>query len=490
MENRTMMQYFEWYLPADKLFWKRCAAQAAELKQSGIDMVWLPPAYKGANGVNDVGYAVYDTYDLGEFYQKGSVATKYGTKEEYQRAIRVLQEQGIAVLADIVLNHRIGADGKEQVTAVQNDAANRHMVIGDESEITAWTRFTFPGRARKYSGFTWNWTHFAGIDWDASENQGGIYRFVGKSWDKEVDTEFGNYDYLMGADLEMSNPAVVEELKHWGRWYLEMTGVDGFRLDAVKHIRFSFFNEWLDAMRAEAGRELFAVGEYWSGNLDNLMRYLDSSGRRMALFDVPLHMHFHEASCSCAHYDMRNLLQGTLVGCEPSSAVTFVDNHDTQLGQALESWVGEWFKPLAYAFILLREEGYPCVFYGDYYGIPHNNIAAVPGLKRLLRVRKRYAYGEQTDYFDDANVIGWTRAGDAEHEHSGVAVVLSDGEGGEKKMCMGKAFANERFRDCLHRNGRLVELDDDGFGVFPVDGGSASVWVCEQAYEALTVEMP
>ena len=54
-------------------------------------------------------------------------------------------------------------------------------------------------------------------------------------------TENGNYDYLMGADLDMKNPAVLEELDRWGRWYLETVGMDGFRLDAVKHIDVSFF---------------------------------------------------------------------------------------------------------------------------------------------------------------------------------------------------------------------------------------------------------
>ena len=37
----------------------------------------------------------------------------------------------------------------------------------------------------------------------------------------------------------------------------------------------------------------------------------------------------------------------------PWLSVTFVDNHDSQPGQALESWVDEWFRPLAYALILL-----------------------------------------------------------------------------------------------------------------------------------------
>ena len=71
MKNHTMMQYFEWYLPENGLHWRRCAAQAEELRKTGVDMVWLPPAYKGAAGAKSVGYDVYDMYDLGEFNQKG-----------------------------------------------------------------------------------------------------------------------------------------------------------------------------------------------------------------------------------------------------------------------------------------------------------------------------------------------------------------------------------------------------------------------------------
>jgi Predicted membrane protein len=39
--------------------------------------------------------------------------------------------------------------------------------------------------------------------------------------------------------------------------------------------------------------------------------------------------------------------------------------------------VAGWFKPLAYAVILLRKDGLPCVFYGDLFGIPHAFIASV-----------------------------------------------------------------------------------------------------------------
>lgn len=163
----------------------------------------------------------------------------------------------------------------------------------------------------------------------------------------------------------MKNPAVLEELDRWGRWYLETVGMDGFRLDAVKHIDVSFFPRWLGRLRSESGRQLPAVGEYWHTDVNVLRAYLEKCGRVMRLFDVPLHFKFRVLSGANGTFDLRELFRNTLTGCEPEASVTFVDNHDTQPGQALESWVAGWCKPMAYACILLRQEGLPCVFYGD-----------------------------------------------------------------------------------------------------------------------------
>ena len=64
-----------------------------------------------------------------------------------------------------------------------------------------------------------------------------------------------------------------------------------------------------------------------------------------------------------------------------------------KFGQALESWVEDWFKQHSYALILLRKEGMPCVFYGDYYGIPEKGIPSKNELlDKLLKVRKYFAY--------------------------------------------------------------------------------------------------
>ena len=63
----------------------------------------------------------------------------------------------------------------------------------------------------------------------------------------------------------------------------------------------------------------------------------------------------------------------------------FVENHDTQPGQSLASTVAPWFKPSAYALILLHEAGLPCVFWGDVFGTPDSGgLPAVSELPALV----------------------------------------------------------------------------------------------------------
>lgn len=116
--NHTMMQFFEWHIEADGTHWNRLQEMASELKRKGIDSVWIPPVTKGQSA-EDTGYGVYDLYDLGEFDQKGTVRTKYGTKQELQDAIAALSIHGIHVYVDVVMNHKGGADETEQFEVIE-----------------------------------------------------------------------------------------------------------------------------------------------------------------------------------------------------------------------------------------------------------------------------------------------------------------------------------------------------------------------------------
>ncbi len=477
MKNRTLIQFFEWYLPADSSLWKEAEYKAESLINLGITDVWLPPSYKGIGGVNEVGYGVYDMYDLGEFNQKGSVKTKYGSKDEYINAIKVLQKNKLNVLADVVFNHRLGADETENVKARVYDINDRGKFLG-EREITAYTKFNFEARNGKYSNFKWNYTHFDGCDFDVKTNQKALYLFDDKKWDDQVDIEKGNYDFLMGTDLDLDNNEVFNEILNWGKWYLDLTNVDGFRIDAVKHINFPKLKEWYLEIKKYANKDLFIVGEYWNSNLSALTYFLDKTANTMMLFDVPLHYNFHKASRSDGKFDMSKIFEGTLVNERSKRAVTLVDNHDTQPGQALESWVNDWFKLHAYSLILLREEGVPCVFYGDLYGIPYSGIAPIgKKLEDLIRVRKDLAYGEQINYLDDKTIIGFTRLGDEKYKNSGLAVVLTDGDAAYKKMCVGEKFIGKTMVDILNNYKEEIVVGDDGCAIFFAEGGSVSVYV-------------
>ncbi|RSJ21165.1 alpha-amylase [Streptococcus intermedius] len=479
MENQTLMQYFEWYLPNDGQHWNRLARDAPHLASKGIRKVWMPPAFK-ATSSNDVGYGIYDLFDLGEFNQKGTVRTKYGLKEEYLKAIKSLKENGIEPIADVVLNHKAAADYKERFTVIEVDQNDRTVALSEPFEIKGWTKFTFPGRHKKYNDFEWHWYHFTGTDYDAQRNKSGIYLIQGdnKGWadDDLVDNENGNFDYLMYADLDFKHPEVIQNLYDWADWFIKTTGIHGFRLDAIKHIDSFFMGNFIRDISAKYGDDFYVFGEFWNSDETANNDYLGSIDYRFDLVDVKLHHNLFDASRAGSGYDLRNIFEQTLVKNHPESAVTFVDNHDTQRGQALESTIEEWFKPAAYALILLREAGLPCIFYGDYYGVngefAQDSFQTV--LDKLLDIRLNLAYGEQKDYFDDEHCIAWTRSG--KDNGQPIAVILTNDQANSKRMYVGENWAGKEFKDYLGNNPSTVIIEEDGWANFPVVEKSVSVW--------------
>ena len=482
MTNQTVMQYFEWYLPSDGQHWNHLAEDAQHLSDLGISHVWMPPAFKGTNK-DDVGYGVYDLFDLGEFDQKGTIRTKYGFKDEYLNAINRLKDVGIVPMADVVLNHKAAADKLETFEVVEVDPEDRTKELSKPFEIEGWTHFTFDGRQKAYNDFEWHWYHFNGTDFDAKRNKSGIYLIQGdnKGWAENdlVDNENGNFDYLMYANLDYKHPEVIENIYSWVDWFVQTTGVLGFRMDAVKHIDSFFMRNFIRDVKEKQGQDFYVFGEFWNAKEEDNNTYLEKTENRFDLVDVRLHNNLYDASLEGADYDLTTIFDQTLVKNHPEHAVTFVENHDTQRGQALESTVEEWFKPAAYALILLREDGLPCLFYGDYYGIEgefaQESFQEV--LDTLLYARKELAYGEQKDYFDDPNCIGWTRSGN--EGGTPLAVTISNDVANSKTMEIGSDWAGQTFHDILGNCSDTVTIDEDGWGDFPVSEKSVSVWTIQ-----------
>lgn len=90
------------------------------LRAVGVNSLWLPPGSKAKDPESN-GYDIYDAWDLGEFDQKGSVPTKWGTKEDLMALAAESNKNGIGLVWDAIHNHRAYADETEMVKVVEVD---------------------------------------------------------------------------------------------------------------------------------------------------------------------------------------------------------------------------------------------------------------------------------------------------------------------------------------------------------------------------------
>lgn len=492
-----MLQAFHWYTQSGN-HWVWLKSQLGDYKKAGITALLLPPPCKCTDAKINVGYGIYDLWDLGKFDQKGQKPTKYGTEDELNQLCSKANESQIQVYFDAVFNHKAGADETEKTKAIVVAMDDRTREIGGWMDIEAWTKFTFPGRmsdpeGKQRSAKIWDCNDFDAVDCATNCSNWGptIFKIKGKQFQTHVSWEKGNYDFLCFADIDMDSASAKDDIKKWGTWVLKKFGVSGFRFDAVKHVRSFFFREFAEHVKVEFPN-LFCVGEYLeSTDLSQLHHFISDTNGMINLFDVPLQKKFHLASQACPRnsYDLRSLLNGTLTSEQPALSVTYVWNHDNQPCQKLEQCVEPWFVPWAYAFILLRQEGYPVIFLPDITGAEYDDngryvkmYSHLWVIKRLLAARRHCAWGVQLNYFDHPNTVGWSRLGNS--EHSGLASLINNGSC-EGWKWMYTARPNTCFIDLLEHRKEKIFTNYEGWGCFTVNSESCSVWIPEDVKDVV-----
>jgi alpha-amylase len=294
----------------------------------------------------------------------------------------------------------------------------------------------------------------------------------------------------MHANLDYTQPSVREDILAWSNWlFSTLPGLTGLRLDAIKHYSSSFQSQLITHLLTTLPTPPFIFGEYWSPSSSVLSRVIANFKGRISLLDVQLVYNLSQTSSLPPSHplaDLRNIFSNTLTTLHPQRSITFVSNHDTQPHQSLAAPIDPWFVAPAYALILLRAEGHPCVSWGDAYGTngPSPRRPAAGGrIPRLIFARRHYAYGKQKSYFDDATCIGWTRAGHSSHSNgAGCAVVVnSSWDARVKRMYVGLHHAGEKWTDIMGWAWGDVEIDESGEGVFPVGPRGVGVWTDSKA---------
>ena len=370
----VIMQAFYWDCPKQEnrefQWWNHVKSKIASLKGVGFTALWLPPASKAANiGGMSMGYDPYDYYDLGDLNQKGSINTWFGSKTDIQDLVSTAHTYNMAVYADFVINHNNGGDAQE---------------LNPTDNTMRWTKFN--PRSNK---FPRDWKCFHPSSYE--------------TWDNQT---FGEMP-----DLCHRNPYVYTGLLEYARWLLEEIGFDGFRYDFVKG-----YGGWIvraiqevRALRKGVSFKPFGVGECWDSDR-TIQDWLDEtnawSDNPVGAFDFPLRYRLRDL-CQTYGYSLKALAEpGTVLQDRPLQAVTFVENHDVVRGDPIVT-----DKMLAYAYILTHE-GYPCIFWQDYYTWALGLEGNPAGIAALVKIHETNAGGSTSIlYLDDDLYImqrnGW-----------------------------------------------------------------------------------
>ncbi len=350
----VMMQGFYWDCPEG--WYKTMADKSAELQRIkggwGIDRIWFPAPQKSHSGIHSMGYDPYDYYDLGQYYQKGTTPTRFGTQDDLRSTIALYQSKGIACMADIVLNHRVG--GEAEFNSNLNGA-------------TTWTDFSGVASGK----CTWRYDHFHPSS--HAESDAGPF------------ADFPDVCHVTGSQ----KGGAGDDLVQWGKWLREPAnaGFDGgWRLDYVKGVNPSYVREFI-----KGTGDAYSILECWEDNIPSVEKYLNQS-ECAAAFDFPA---FYTMAQVFNHgADIGQLVDPAKVFAakNPAQAVTFVANHDTDKDAHVESIVDNTM--LAYAFILTYQ-GYPCIFWKDYfnYGLAEAGGQPGNGIKSLVWARGALAGG-------------------------------------------------------------------------------------------------
>jgi hypothetical protein len=351
-------------------WWDHLAEQAAALRAVGFTAIWLPPVLKtsaGAKSGSD-GYGPFDDYDMGSKNQMGTEPTRFGTREQLQRCVATMRATGIDVYVDLVEHHRNGDPGNFEFRYRGADGTPN---IG-----------RFPKHPDNFRPNVPQDPHLGGAPSD---------------------------DFMFGRELCPINAKppryVFDNLIDAADWLTRSLDVQGYRLDDVKGLSTDFLLPFLNA-KAMAGK--FAVGEFFDGNRVLVNGWIFNprgmQGRPSA-FDFPLRFVLAQMCNNPGNFNMASLDHTGLIGISPMNAVTFIENHDTDLNpsRVISN------KLLGYAYIL-TSEGYPCVYYRDY-STDKNCYGLKQQLDNLIWIHEKLADGPTVQRWLDFDVFAYERLG-------------------------------------------------------------------------------
>ncbi|SNC76927.1 Glycosidase [Hymenobacter gelipurpurascens] len=294
------------------------------LKSMGVTAIWPTPVVE-----NDMPKASYHGYAVTDYYNSDP---RYGTTQEYAQFVQNAHKNGLKVIHDVVLNHM---------------GSYNYLFLDQPAKdwLNQWPTFTRS-----------NYNSSALNDPYGSKRDRDLYN---KGW----------FDTTM-PDVNQSNPLVATYLIQNFIWWVEYTGLDGYRIDTYPYSDPKFLMDWGKALLDEYP-QLGMFGEAWVGstaqqaffarnilppvdgfksNLPGVLDFQSLSGIQDALKEKGSFNRLYEG------------LQGDWLYEDATRNVVFMDNHDMS---RVYSVIGESLPRLKMGFAwLLTTRGIPQLYYG------------------------------------------------------------------------------------------------------------------------------
>lgn len=281
-QNDAMMQAFYWDVPVDVVnkngtWWDNLSGKATELKNAGITGIWIPAPSKGNWGIEDMGYGIYDHYDLGNYNQKGSVETRFGSRQELENMIATMHNTSggqprINVYADAVLNHVYSNEEDEEANPAVKDYVFDEAYRNGNQYVpypTNEIKWVIPNAAAgdyyiKIKGYHLNWgdtqderAYDVEIDWTGS-GFSGTY-----SWESEPNNGGGQFDVFPGSGQTMrgfiSSSSDIDEYK------VSLTGSNNIVIKLTARRNVGGWN-WADQVNGYYPFEIWHNGQNLAAN--------------------------------------------------------------------------------------------------------------------------------------------------------------------------------------------------------------------------------
>lgn len=296
----------------------------------GANCIWLMPIAESTS---------YHGYDVVDYY---TVERDYGSNDDFKRFMAEARQRGIKVVIDLVLNHT-GVDHPWFQDALSNpDSPYRDWYIWSEDD---------PGYGGPWGQQVWHQSplgneYYYGVFW------GGM------------------------PDLNYRNPEVTAEAQKISRFWIEEMGVDGFRLDAVKHLieedrlqeNTNATHEWLRqyyAFLQETAPGFYTIGEIFDGNPENLAPYYPDQLDMYFAFEIGKQI---IASAHSQNTRLYTLAIQRMYSKIPSQRwAPFLTNHDQN--RVMTELVNNTPKAKIAALALLTLPGMPYLYYGEEIGM-------------------------------------------------------------------------------------------------------------------------